>query len=561
MSSSNSPRPTRRQVLAGCAGCAAAMATPAIAGAQDVASESRPLLGSSALGSRISPEGRRSIAAFDRRFQQERPQMQRTVNAVGDLGLDPSGETPINGDFGAISGMANTRIVFPSDGQFLLTDHISVHPNGPIELACNGCSFIIAASAETQSFTFQLPSGSLISDIVIDQSNGGSVQEFAVRSKGSVHVKNLTIKGYAPATQSVGPTGNGASNVDAMLSPIAETPKATVRFTNFTALAGTAAGTHDDPDKPASAPENRLGAPVGIWVGQSTTGTVQLVNPRLRGWSNGIYGGRTTGKVEILGGAFVNNFNANVRVGGGSVVDGTSILLDDRQWSKKAHPGPYSIGHQGVQAIRVDAKHGNLSTPVTFKNLHIIGNSMAPASSLIDFESAAGPGVLKNCLIENHIAQTVIQGEPPRGDVGQSNILVDHCLIKGTSTDGVMKVTDRPQSRIQNTCITLPKTGPDDIKGAQIGPGVSFGKQCEAGSGLSAPKKVGSGGNLSSLPAPSNNGTGMPGAHKSKIGKLALAGGALVVLVALLSIIGIPALAVGAGTVLSLALAYILNDD
>lgn len=46
-----------------------------------------------------------------------------------------------------------------------------------------------------------------------------------------------------------------------------------------------------------------------------------------------------------------------------------------------------------------------------------------------------------------------------------------------------------------------------------------------------------------------------------RIGKIALAGGALVVLVALLAIVGIPTLAIGAGAVLSLALAYILNDD
>ena len=63
-------------------------------------------------------------------------------------------------------------------------------------------------------------------------------------------------------------------------------------------------------------------------------------------------------------------------------------------------------------------------------------------------------------------------------------------------------IQNRPQSRIQHTCIQLPNAGPDDINGAQVGEGVSFGKQCASGSGLSNPKKVGSGGNISSLPAP-----------------------------------------------------------
>jgi hypothetical protein len=507
--SSDSTSFSRRQFLAGCgAAGAVAVGAPLASAAQPEPERpglSPPSVQALGVGGDISPEGRQAIADVDRQFQQQQPQMQKTVNAVNDLGLDPSGETPINGDFGAaLSGMSNTRIVFPSGGTFALSGQITATPEGPVEIIGNGSSFVIPQGMETKSLTLVLPGGSLVRDIVIDQSAKGAVQELSIQAgNGVVRADNVTIKGYAPAKSNVGPTGTNSS-VDAMFSPIARSSNAVVRVTNLTAVGGTAAGTHDVPDKPESAPENRLGAPMGIWVGQSTTGTIQFVNPKIRGWSNGIYGGRTTGTVEVLGGTFVNNFNAQTRVGGGSVVDGASMLLDDRQWSDK---GPFKIGHQGVYAVRVDAKKGNQTDPATFKNCKIVAKSMRAGSSLFDWESESGPGVIRNCHVTNHLDRPVVLGESPSAPAA-TNILVDRCLIDGSSSAAVMEMNDRPQSKIQQTCITLPNAGPDDIQGATIGSGVSFGKQCQSGSGLSSPKKVGSGGNISSLPAPTGNSSG-----------------------------------------------------
>ncbi|HET7322971.1 MAG TPA: hypothetical protein VFJ06_01425, partial [Halococcus sp.] len=441
-----------------------------------------------------SIEGREAIAEVDRRFAQQRPQIQQTVRAVEDLGLDPSGGTSVSGTLESeLSGMANTRIVFPGDGTFLLSEQVTAQPDGPIEFVGNGCSFVIPPNTEMRSFVFVLPSGSLINNIVIDQSATGAIQEFSVQTEGVVRADNVTVKGYIPAHTS-------SSNIDATFSPIARTEGAVVRATNYTAVGGTAAGIHDEADLPPSAPENRLGGSIGIWVGQSTKGTIQLVNPTLSGWSNGIYGGRTTGRVEVRGGTFVNNWNCQTRIGGGSVVDGASMLLDDRQWSDK---GPFKIGHQGVYAARVDAKHGNTTDPARFVNLDVRAMSMREGASLFDWESVSGPGIIQNCRITNHLDRPVILGESPSVS-GPTNIMVDQCLITGSSSGTVMECHDRPQSRVQWTCIQLPDAGPEDIQGAQIGQGVSFGPQCMTGSGLAAPKKVGSGGNISSLPAPTN---------------------------------------------------------
>ena len=509
MSGANTgPTLSRRQFLAGCGtvGAAAAGAPVAQAGRQETTLQSRPpsmqALGASG---QVSPEGRRALAAVDRRFQQQRPQMQRTVSAVDDLGLDPSGETSINGDFGsALTGMSNTRVTFPSDGTFALSGHVTASPEGPVELIGNGCSFVIPAGKETKSLTLVLPGGSLVRNIVIDQSAQGALQELSIQSNGVVRADNVTIKGYAPAK----PSDSDNGGVDAMFSPIARTSEAAVRVTNFQAVGGTAAGTHNEGDLPPDSPENTLGSPMGIWVGQANEGTIQLANPKLRGWSNGIYGGRTTGTVEIRGGTFVNNFNSQTRLGGGSVVDGVSGLLDDRQWSDK---GPFKIGHQGVYFARVDAKKGNQTDPITFKNCKVVAKSMREGASLFEWESESGPGIIRNCHITNHLDRPVITGRPPSAPAA-TNILVDQSLIDGSSSADVADIQNRPQSRVQRTCIQLPDAGPDDINGAQVGEAVSFGNQCAGGSGLSKPKKVGSGGNISSLPA--SNGSAISGSSQ-----------------------------------------------
>jgi hypothetical protein len=536
------PQVSRRQFLAGCGAVGAAAAGAPVAhaaGQQESTAHSRPA-SIQALGTsgQVSREGQRALAAVDRRFQQQRPQMNRTVNAVDDLGLDPSGETPINGDFGsALTGMSNTRITFPSDGTFALSGHVTASPEGPVELVGNGCSFVIPAGKETKSLTLVLPAGSLLRDITIDQSAKGALQELSIQSGGVVRADNITIKGYAPAK----PSDSDNGGVDAMFSPIARTSEAVIRVTNFQAVGGTAAGTHNEGDLPPDSPENTLGAPMGIWVGQSNEGTIQLANPKLRGWSNGIYGGRTKGRVEIRGGTFVNNFNAQTRLGGGSVVDGVSGLLDDRQWSDK---GPFKIGHQGVYFARVDAKKGNQTDPITFKNCKVVAKSMREGASLFEWESESGPGIIRNCHITNHLDRPVITGRPPSAPAA-TNILVDQSLIDGSSSAGVADIQNRPQSRIQRTCIQLPNAGPDDINGAQVGEAVSFGEQCASGSGLNKPKKVGSGGNISSLPAPNGsavNGSVAGSNQRDGLSKGVLVGvvdGIFMLLLILFGIIGV----------------------
>jgi hypothetical protein len=146
--------------------------------------------------------------------------------------------------------------------------------------------------------------------------------------------------------------------------------------------------------------------------------------------------------------------------------------------------------------------------PIRFKNVKILGKSMREGVALVEFEDHAGPGVIDNCKIMNHLDRPVVYAAA-KVVGGPSNIMLRNSLVGGSSPQPVTDINERPQSRVSHTCITIPNAGPDDIKGAAVGKGVSFGK-CTGKSGLSKPKKVGSGGNISSLPIPDNPSSGTP---------------------------------------------------
>jgi hypothetical protein len=484
-------------------------AMPTATAGQAAREQFDPLRASPSLDlSAVSPEGRERVAAVDRRFQQQRSEMQ-TVHAVENLGLDASGGTAV-GDALAekIGGMSNVRVKFPSDGEFNFGGGTVMRPAGPVDLIGNGCTFRLDSDRERRILNIDsFPSGSLMQGINIE-ATGNTTTGIRVGTEGTVRLENVNVKGYMRSDQQY------KNRLSAVYAPTPYSSSATVQLRNCTAVGGSPAGTHDQQDKPESATVNQIASPMGVWLGQRTQGTVQLAGVKLRGWSNGVYGGRTHGRVEVAGGTMWNNINSQLRLGGASVVDGATLILDDREWSMEQNPGPYSLGEkQGVYAIRVDPEDiGNRTDPIKFKNVEIQAKSMGGGASVVDFESHAGPGVFDNCKIMNHLDRPVIYGATPAGGGGPANIMVKNSLVGGSSSATVMEIHDRPQSRIQQTCITIPDAGPDDINGADIGSGVSFGK-CTSSSGLKAPKEVGSGGNISSLPAP--NGSVSAGASAS----------------------------------------------
>lgn len=526
-----------------------------------------PSAESEALGmpGQISPAGQAAIADVDRQRQQQRGSIRQTRNAA-DLGITPD-TGPINETLSsAVDGMANTRIEFPGGQTFNATGELTLIPDGPIEIIGNGTTVVAPSGMKGHAFKFMgLPGGSLISGFTLDMTERGTVAGVKFGSDGAAELRDCTVKGVAKAWE---PERDFAIGV---ITPVARSESSKLRITNFEAIGGTSAGMHSD-GGPPDAPQNRLASMMGLWVGQNSIGEIQFINGKLRGWQNGTYAGRTPARVGIYGGVLWNNPNTSARVGGGAIIDGTTIVLDDREWSKKQNPGPYSLGeHQGVHCIRVETggEKGNQFDPCRLRNLRIKGMSMGECSGLIDVEGSGPATSIENSHVTNHIDAPAVLGEKPGsqgryGGASQTNIMVDQSLIDGATTE-IMDIRGREQSRIQNTCIKVPDAGRDSIQGAQIGQAVSFGRQCKSGSGLSNPKKVGSGANVSSLPAPNgsvgNSSTGASARRRRQRQKTIFAVVTDGIFFILFILFGMFVLFVGGGMALLGGLAALLGGD
>ncbi|MBA1026868.1 hypothetical protein H0O36_26950, partial [Escherichia coli] len=88
-------------------------------------------------------------------------------------------------------------------------------------------------------------------------------------------------------------------------------------------------------------------------------------------------------------------------------------------------------------------------------------------------------GIIENSRIVSHIKRPVINAHSPAGGVSQSNVLLSNSYIGGEGPSTVMSINGRPQSRIQQTCVAIPGTGPSAIEGAKVGSSVTFGQGCK----------------------------------------------------------------------------------
>lgn len=454
------------------------------------------------LAPHVSDETRERVRAFDEAFDQQQQQGggvgDGTVTVTGDLGIDGTGNSGVVGDelTEAFSGLSNVRVEFPKNGVFPIEDEFSIDPEGPIEVIGNGSRIKIKPNTLARGLNATtLPGGSTIKGLIVDQSASGARASIRIGTKGKVKFADCKMEGYAPPK----PVDEDyATSEPGTIFPIARGSDAAVRVQNFEAVGGTAAGMHSDPDKPESAPENRLGAPMGMWVGTSSKGTVQLINSRLRGWSNGTYSGRTKGRVEVLGGTLWNNSNTQVRVGGNSLVEGTTLLADGSRWSKKRNPGPYTLGvNQGVHCVRVDTGGdiGNQTDPAIFKRLAMLMPVIQKTVGMVDIEGDAGPTKFNDIRMVNGEDVPAIRasapgskrGEPaPRTTVSMTNITIEGM---GDVDTPAVNIIDRPSSTISNSCLKYKGASQSDIEGASVS-NCTFGPNC---SGTGASKKAGNG--------------------------------------------------------------------
>lgn len=467
----------------------------------------------------LSPMGREKIRDINRRHAQQRQQngtgnggksheFDREINAVKDLGLDPTGEQRIDAIL-ASADLNNARVFFPK-GTYRMSSKITIHTDAPCALVGPEATLVMDPGA--RGHLKPIIPGGLIKGLTLSMRAKGALIGLQPMTDGYIEVIDVDIVGYAapiPETQ---------NTFSAIYVPIAKNSGASIRTVGLSAVGGTAADMHEDESGP-NAPESRMRTYPGVGVWKQNKGTIQLIDCKIRGWQNGLYGARHPGEMHIFGGLWWNNSNCQIRIGGGSFVDRTKMVIDARKWSMKRNPGPYYLGEQqGVNGVRIEAANGGvMDEPVHLRNIKIIGKAVETIGALINPEGTSPMTKVKNSVIANHLGPDVpaLLAAKPGSQFNypaapNPTVQVEDCIFKGKNKmDPAIEAHDRP-GRVIGTCFVYPDAGPEDIVGLDIGKNVSFGK-CGPQSGLSAPEKVAESKPVSQIPIPTNPNYSGPG--------------------------------------------------
>lgn len=506
---------SRRKLLKGTAATAGAaalastassdVATASVVGAGtcDIGAGNEEALDPSPNGGAVSPgnferaghpnrDAYRSLAETERRFGdvlaqnsssgqgRPTPQFEKTVNAVDDLGADPSGSEPANGPIeqGVEDG---TLIVLPENATFLLDGDLNLSADGTFGMVGegyekaskppgkNGARFVAASGTQSRITTGGVTSG-LFGNFIIDQSASDAGIAILLEASGFCLGRDIRLVGVQDST---GTTADEENNRPSC-AMIGQSESAVVRvqrfYANNTGLPG---------DK------NKGGVPA-IWVGKMNKGLAEIVQCQIvNSADNGIYGSRTPGDVHVIDGAYINNEVSQFRFAGkGSWANGSTVMIDVAQYDG---PNPSEFNKKiATNGVKTEMpSHIRKPGGAGLKNVEIIGRSARNIGSLVFVRGHAGALTMENCRVVNTLDDTpsLIASVPGSSYDPKTkppyDISIKKSTFTGTLSSPVIRIQGRPSSTIADTCIKIEGAGSDSIQGQVALQNVTYGPKCK----------------------------------------------------------------------------------
>lgn len=199
---------------------------------------------------------------------------------------------------------------------------------------------------------------------------------------------------------------------------------------------------------------------VGIWIGSRHSGRITVESCHLEEFgNNGIYGSRSFGSTRVIGGEFRNNNVAGVRVDGdGNAVTGVTIEVD---LDKYGGPTTMMGDNYNTRAIVVEqgpyVKAGRV--PITDCDIRI-RNADRSQGAIAVWPTGNGPRI-ENTRIETGVdwAPAIRAVEPAdRTDDGPPSLEIVNSTIIGDGDNGsAIELRHRPTSLLEGT--TIEQTG------------------------------------------------------------------------------------------------------
>lgn len=359
------------------------------------------------------------------------------VNAVEDLGADPTGEEPVDpviqqALWGSDGGL---KVVFPA-GEYRWTDHTYVGIDADFGfVAESGADVRIVGDAGLDDWIVHANVRRfLFRGIDVDITGDGTMLGLHPKTELGFRVEDVEWHGRAPEGAATG-----------ALSVYATDPDVTslVRGAEFRRGNWAVEG-------------------YGFcWVDDDNKGTVRFVDCAVEECSdNAIYASASEGPVQVIDSEFWNNNVSSVRLhGDGCLVRNCTVGVDlDRYTGSREGEGYYF----NTRAFRVESKGDGVNNPgyLVIEDTDVLMDDVVESRGGIVFNSISGGAKVRNCRIESNT-----DGVPPvfaqaPGETGGHDLVdgpydvqIRDCEITGTTTAPAVRIEGRPDSVVENTCI------------------------------------------------------------------------------------------------------------
>lgn len=363
----------------------------------------------------------------------------RTVDAVDDLGADPSGNEPADHVFSQVS--PGTKVVFPS-GTYLFTQENLVSGAGAFGFEGRGDVTFTVPQGFNQEFADFVPSKLLFRNIDIDIRKDNTVTGMTVVTADAFLVEDVRVLGRG--------THSGGSTTRAFAAGVQSADGLGV-FRRVVAREGSG--------------WSRLKGGNGrefCFVSLSNRGTVRFEDCQVEEFGDtGIYGSGAGGAIQVIGGQYWNNNVASIRLSGaGCVVKDATIGVDSNRYS-----GPRDSEGTGfnTRGIWIEQKNSALDTPgnVHVTNCDFLMRNVVSSAGAIVGRPNGGGAVIRNCrFLQDHNRSAILAFAPgstrahPKPPAPH-DYTIENVQITATTSWPAVDVRGR-EAVLRNSCVDAP---------------------------------------------------------------------------------------------------------
>jgi len=362
----------------------------------------------------------------------------RVVNAVEDLGMDPTGSEPVDNKFEVEDG---TLIEFPP-GTYLFTERHDGHEVTNWGIRGTGDSredveFVAPEGEVLRILNVRSGRNILVENLTFNQRNTrfGSLGN-TIKVQDNLQMRNLNHRGFEPS-ENTGAIGN--------LNVLVEDPDGVAVVEDYDMRMGY---------EHVQYPDNVI----GIWSGPTSTGTIYIRRVQMEN-TPGLYMSRTEGEVRVENCHFRNCDDYAARVcGEGSYLKDCTFVVDVENSNDVVnehdfnYPVLWESGFQG-------------KTGGYIEGCRFVCRSVAKPVPLIDYDGSAGALEIRDTTFEIKAdGVNALRSEPP-GEGGRIDgkpdkpwdLTLDGIEVSGASS-GVgttIQIKGRDNSVVRKSCINM----------------------------------------------------------------------------------------------------------